>query len=57
MSIKIVSNNANPNEESEESIFDFIRTETDDEFNHNGEVVFDDPWYDVNLELGTKEEE
>ena len=52
-----MSNHVNPNEEPEESILEFIRADIDDQLNHDGEVIFDDPWYEVNLELRTKEEE
>lgn len=52
-----MNNYVNQNEEPEESILEFIRADIDGQLNHDGEVIFDDPWYDVNLELGTKEEE
>lgn len=52
-----MSNHINHNEEPEEAILEFIRAEIDDQLNHDGDVVFDDPWYDINLELGHKEEE
>lgn len=57
VSIKFMSNHINHNEEPEEAILEFIRAEIDDQLNHDGDVVFDDPWYDINLELGHKEEE
>lgn len=52
-----MSKNTNPNEESEESILDFIRAELIDEYYHDGDVIYDDPWYDVNQEAGNQEED
>ena len=57
VSITIMSNNINHNEEPEEAILEFIRADIDDQLNHDGDVVFDDPWYNLNLEAGYKEEE
>lgn len=53
----IMSNNVNPNEEPEEAILEFIMADIEEQLNHDGDVVFDDPWYDINLELGSQQEE
>ena len=57
VSITIMSNHVNPNEEPEEEILEFIMADIDNQLNHDGDVVFDDPWYDINLELGSQQEE
>lgn len=52
----IMSNNINHNEEPEEAILEFIRADINEQLEYDADVVFDDPWYDINLELGHKEE-